>query len=214
MRLIAYIRKDRFYLLLTTQLIFIFVLPFVEIGSKTAPFVQSSGLSLILLSGSNIFKRKSWKKIGGFTLAILFIILVTISSMEQFPTFYTVTFILFFFLSMVIIWEIISMLLFTKEIKMSLLAGALAGYLMMAICLMFFVITVGVLSENEVLTNDDGRSWPAGCAVFLFDNDDHNWLRRYLTSRPAGSNGLGRCWCCLSILHGCNCCGHCWQVDV
>ena len=151
MSIISHIRNDRYYLLLATQLVFIFTLPFIDSGSHLASFVQSTGLSLILLAGSNIFKRKSWKKIAGFAVAILFVIFATLSNFEQFPNFYTGTFILFFILFAFIIWDIMSMLIFTKEIKMSLLAGAVAGYLMMAICLMFFIITVGMFYD-PVLT--------------------------------------------------------------
>lgn len=150
MSIIGYIRKDRYYLLLATQLIFILVLPFVEPGSKYAAIIQSSGLSLILLAGSNIFNRKSWKKYTGFGVAILFVILTTLSNIEQFPNFYTGTFVLFFLLFIMILWEIVSMLIFTSKIKMSLLAGALAGYLMMAICLMFFIATVSIFDTHTL----------------------------------------------------------------
>lgn len=150
MSLLTHIRKDRYYLLLATQLLFILVLPFVEPGSKYAALIQSTGLSLILLAGSNIFYRKRWKKFTGFGVAILFVILTTLSNIEQLPSFYTGTFILFFALFIMILWEIVSMLIFTREIKMSLLAGALAGYLLMAICLLFFVITVSMFDPNTL----------------------------------------------------------------
>ena len=150
MRLFARIRKDRFYLLLASQLIFIIVLPFVEPGSTYAPVIQSAGLSLILLAGSNIFTQNSWKRYAGYGLAILFVVLSTLSNIEQFPNFYTVTFFLFFVLFLFILWEIMSMLIFTKTIKTSLLAGAVAGYLLMAICLLFFIGTVNMFDPNTL----------------------------------------------------------------
>ncbi len=152
MKFFAWIRKDKYYVLLAVQLLFLFILPFIPVSTTAAAIFNVVGLSAIMLAGLNLFEQKKVVMLGRI-LTAAFIALVVFVQFKEFPLLYFFTFILFFALFVLINARIILMLIHAKEIKPSLIVGSVAGYLMIGISLAFFIITFSGL-VGEVLSSN------------------------------------------------------------
>ena len=145
------IKRDKYYLLLAVQLLFLLIMPFIEINTTAAGIFNVFGLSLIMLAGLNLVEKKQVIMVGR-VITILFILLVIFVHFKEYPQLYFFTFILFFGLFLVVDAKIILMLLMGKTIKPSLIAGSVAGYLMIGISLAFFIMAFSGIA-GEVLSD-------------------------------------------------------------
>ena len=120
MKLINKIGKDQYYLLLSIQLAFILVLSLIPIGDQISETIIGVGLSLVLLASANTLgaNRKVIKKLS-IGLAVIFILLTIVSEFSTIPNIYFITFFVFLTLMSIVVGDIILMLIFTKEIKVS-----------------------------------------------------------------------------------------------
>ena len=152
MKLVRILKRERYVLLLATQLAFISILPFLEVSAISTGIFITSGLSLVLIVATNAIGGSRYKKRASLGIAGIFILLSIITSIEELPKFYMLTFFLFFILLVTVVWDIVSMLIFSKEIKLEFIAGAIAGYLLMAVCFAFFCVSFAIFNDNILTT--------------------------------------------------------------
>jgi hypothetical protein len=125
-------------------------MPLLTPGEKTTSIFNIVGLTVIMMSGINVIHTRILKIIGRI-LTVLFFAFTIFVQIGEFPILYFITFILFFILFALVDARIIQMLIFTKELKFSLIAGSIAGYLMIGISLAFFIISFSAIA-GEVLS--------------------------------------------------------------
>lgn len=150
MKLVSLLRREKYYLLLFVQVLFLMIMPFLTQGEKITAFFNVSGLTIIMMAGINIIDSRMLK-ITGRVVTALFLLLTIFVQFGEFPILYFITFILFFILFAIVDIRIIQMLLYAKKIKISLIVGSVAGYLMIGISLAFFILSFGALA-GEVLS--------------------------------------------------------------
>lgn len=148
MNLIKLLYKDKYYFFLAAQLAFIFILPLIPVKTNLTGIFISASLSIILLLGINIINGNKKIKRASLFVAILFVFLSTIKHISMYKYLFILTFSLFAILLAVILFNVIKMLITTKEVKANLIAGAISGYLIMGICLAFFYSSLNAVNPN------------------------------------------------------------------
>lgn len=144
-------KLDPYRTLLAVLLLFIGILPWLDPAWKHSDLFTVCGLSLVLLAGLNVLRERQKLFRTGFTIAVLFILMNGYLQFSDFPILFACSFALFFILLISVVINIITMLVSSKEIKSSFISGCIAGYLMIGICLAFFLTVVGSF-ETQVLT--------------------------------------------------------------
>lgn len=163
-RLVTLLKRDKFYLLLFTQLLFFVVLPFLTPHTLEGNLFTSILLSLVLLAGTNVVtQRGMFSKLGIF-VSILFILATTVLEHDKTPIIVLLIFLVLLGFFTYIIYNIIIILLTTKEIKASLIAGALSGYLLIGVILSFFFLMLSAFDANALSATLDDK----GFAGYLY----------------------------------------------
>ena len=166
MKFLAWLRKDKYYVLLAVQLLFLLVMPFLAINSMAANLFNVAGLSAIMLAGLNLVEHHRVVVFGRIITGI-FISLVFFVQFKEFPLLYFFTFVLFFILFVVVDVHIIKSLISATNIKPSLIAGSIAGYIMIGISLAFFIISFSGLT-GEVLSSSISELGFHGLIYYAF----------------------------------------------
>ena len=117
MSFLAWIKRDKYYVLLAIQVLFLFIMPFIPASTPAAAIFNVVGLSAIMIAGLNLIQHKKVETIGRI-VTMLFIALVIFVQFKEFPVLYFFTFVLFFALFVLVDARIILMLINAKEIKM------------------------------------------------------------------------------------------------
>jgi voltage-gated potassium channel len=154
MKFISLLRREKYYVLLLAQVLFLMIMPFLEQNQKSTAIFNVAGLTIIMLAGINIIDSRILK-ITGRVITSLFLLLTIFVQFGEFPLVYFITFILFFILFVLVDIRIIQMLLYAREIKFSLIVGSIAGYLMIGISLAFFIVAFGALAGDVLSVAKD-----------------------------------------------------------
>lgn len=144
-------KLDPYRTLLAVLLLFIGILPWLDPAGKNTDLFTVCGLSLVLLAGLNVLRERQKLFRAGLTMAVLFMVMNGYLQFSDFPILFACSFSLFFLLLLFVLIENIAMLISSTEIKSSFISGCIAGYLMIAICLAFFLLVVGSF-DTQVLT--------------------------------------------------------------
>jgi voltage-gated potassium channel len=150
MTIIKQIKSDKYYLLLCTQLLFFAIVPFLEEQSVASHILIPILLALILITGISAISTKPLIANFGIAVAIFFPISISFLEFEKTPFAVLAAFMLFMVYFIFVIYRIITILLITKEIKISLLAGAFSGYLMIGVILTFFLIMLNTFDPHTL----------------------------------------------------------------
>ncbi len=145
-----WLKKDKYYLLLFTQLLFFGLLPVFDDNSRVSNFILPFLLSLILIAGINAIQLKKMFLYLGIASSTLFIFTAGLTDFSNEPILTLVSFLLFVSMYGFVIFRIVRALLTTHEVKISLIAGALAGYLMIGVILSFFFIMIIAFSPDSL----------------------------------------------------------------
>ena len=136
-------KLDRYYLLLAAQIFFITVFPLLEPAGDLSVAFGAIGLSLVLFAGLNTLRIRRRYYRYALGVAVLFVLLNVYLQFSDFPVLFAVTFVIFLILFVLVDVGIVKMLIYSKEIRRTFIVGSMAGYLMMAISLAFFIVVVG-----------------------------------------------------------------------
>lgn len=142
MTIFSLIRKDKYYFLLSSQLLFAIVLAFLKPIGAVTDLVVSVGLSVVLITCLNILDSGKIKFRLGVSLAVLFVGLTTATQFHAHPLLFFFTFLAFFVLFVMVDFSIIRMLLRIPEVTASLISGSISGYLLMATSYAFFLVAM------------------------------------------------------------------------
>lgn len=157
--MVTKIKGDKYYLLLFTQLVFFVVIPLLTPYTTFSNIVISLLLSFVLLAGLNAIQAKRLYLWLGLGFSLLFILTTSILRFEENPFAVLAEFTSFIIFCIFIIYHIITTLLSTKEIKASLIAGGLAGYLMIGVLLSFFFIMLDAFDSNALSATMDAEGF-------------------------------------------------------
>jgi len=159
MSLVGAIRRDKYYLLLFTQLLFFGVLPIINTETTFGSYLIPLLLALILIAGINAVVAKVHYAWLAIITSIVFVLTVGATTFRTFPLLTLITFLLFVGLYIYVIYKIIVALLTTKEVKASLIAGALSGYLMIGVILSFFFLMLDAFDPHALSVSLDKNSY-------------------------------------------------------
>jgi hypothetical protein len=137
---------DTFYPLLLAQVAFILLLPAVDSSEGLHSVFTAIGLSIILMLGTRVIENKKFRH-GTFIIALLFAVLIAIKEIYDYPRILLGNFVLFFVAIVFVTTSIIRRLLRSPDVKLSLIAGSIAGYLMIAFTLAFFLLMLSGFVE-------------------------------------------------------------------
>ncbi len=150
MKLVKKIKSDEYYLLLFTQLVFFGTVPLLTPYLTSSNIIISVALSMVLMAGLNAIQAKRFYVRLGLAVSVLFILTTSLFRFEANPFAVLAAFTCFIIFCIFIIYHIINVLLSTQEIKASLIAGGLAGYLMIGVMLSFFFIMLEAFDSNAL----------------------------------------------------------------
>jgi voltage-gated potassium channel len=166
MSFISLLRREKYYLLLFAQVLYLMIMPLLEQNLKSTGIFNVVGMTVIMLAGINIIDNRKLE-VTGKVVTALFLLLTLFVQFGEFPILYFITFILFFIVFVLVDIRIIQMLLYAREIKFSLIAGSIAGYLMIGISLAFFIISFSALA-GDVLSKPMDELGFHGIVYFAF----------------------------------------------
>lgn len=159
MGVIQAIRKDKYYLLLFTQLLFFGMLPILDSKLASSTILISLFLSFILIAGLNGIQTKNNIIWFGVVSSVAFVITMGFTNFETFPILTLVSFLVFVGFYIFVIFKIIQTLLTEVVIKVSLIAGALAGYLMIGVILSFFFLMLHAFDPASLSVSIDKQNF-------------------------------------------------------
>lgn len=167
MKISSVLRLEKFYILLFVEVIFLLISSLIEPNTPGSATFTAFGLSAIIIAAINSLEEKEKLKRLAFLAVVVFILLISIFQINQHPLLYLSSFLMFFLLFVAVDVSIMNNLMRAKEIKISSIAGSLAGYLMIGISYAFLLVTLGFLHQEPLSTSSEELGF-SGMLYFAF----------------------------------------------
>jgi len=150
MSVVRAIRKDKYYLLLFTQVLFFGILPFINESNKLSSIIIPVLLGAMMIAGVNAAYKETKMFNVGVAISFVFAVTIILLEFDKYPLVVLAAFLAFMLFFIFVIYGIIKMLLLTSEVKASLLVGAFSGYLMIGVILTFFLIMLNTFDPHTL----------------------------------------------------------------